>query len=391
MAPQGDIPVAADILGTIGTILWCIQLAPQIWYNWKQKKTDGFPAAMMVLWAVAAVPFGVYAIVQRFTVALQVQPQIFGSLSLVAWGQILYYNNGWKAWSATALTFGTAIAFGGIEMLLVFTLRPVYARGVNAPILVVGILAAVILIIGITPPYPEMWKRKGRVIGINFIFLSIDFAGSIFSLMALVAQQTFDYLGGILYIGVAILEGGIFLSHIIWRIKTKELRRLAKQRGVDIYDLPEAERWYPRVSRKAARAAAQDLENAQATTDTAALPVKASDVGNEPEKGSAVSALRSEPKPQAAMSETTMTSSEDEKHAEVESEQLSEKVAESSSDSPTIRQTADATSHNDAQGEAHRNLDETASQSSAGFRTPPETGRSSALSDIASRETGKPS
>lgn len=46
-----DIPVAANVLGTIGTILWCIQLVPQIWYNWRRKKTEGLPASMMLLWA----------------------------------------------------------------------------------------------------------------------------------------------------------------------------------------------------------------------------------------------------------------------------------------------------------------------------------------------------
>ena len=81
MAPQESIPVAANILGTIGTVFWCVQLVPQIWYNWRQKKTDGLPGAMMFIWALCkswqelprrpctdtvlgGVPFGVYAIVQ---------------------------------------------------------------------------------------------------------------------------------------------------------------------------------------------------------------------------------------------------------------------------------------------------------------------------------------
>ena len=33
--------VAANVTGTIGTILWCLQLVPQIWYNYKRKQTDG--------------------------------------------------------------------------------------------------------------------------------------------------------------------------------------------------------------------------------------------------------------------------------------------------------------------------------------------------------------
>lgn len=51
---DGNITVASYVLGTIGTVLWCIQLIPQIWYNWRQKKTDGFPPLMMLLWASCA-------------------------------------------------------------------------------------------------------------------------------------------------------------------------------------------------------------------------------------------------------------------------------------------------------------------------------------------------
>lgn len=48
---DGNVTVASNVLGTIGTVLWCIQLIPQIWYNYHRKKTDGFPAAMMLIWA----------------------------------------------------------------------------------------------------------------------------------------------------------------------------------------------------------------------------------------------------------------------------------------------------------------------------------------------------
>lgn len=52
MAQQKEIPVAANVLGTIGTVLWCIQLVPQIWYNWRRKNTDGLPGLMLLLWAL---------------------------------------------------------------------------------------------------------------------------------------------------------------------------------------------------------------------------------------------------------------------------------------------------------------------------------------------------
>ena len=35
--------------------------------------------------------------------------------------------------------------------------------------MVVGIIAAVLLAAGLHPPYGELWKRRGRVIGINWV------------------------------------------------------------------------------------------------------------------------------------------------------------------------------------------------------------------------------
>ncbi|KAL1979508.1 hypothetical protein VTN96DRAFT_5679 [Rasamsonia emersonii] len=92
MSETENIPVAANVLGTIGTVLWCIQLVPQIWHNWRHKKTDGLPASMMVLWATCGIPFGVYMILQQVNIPLQIQPQLFAFFSWVSWGQILYYN-----------------------------------------------------------------------------------------------------------------------------------------------------------------------------------------------------------------------------------------------------------------------------------------------------------
>ncbi|KAK8064386.1 hypothetical protein PG994_007024, partial [Apiospora phragmitis] len=231
MAPQTDIPVAANVLGTIGTILWCIQLIPQIWTNWRTKKTDGLPASMMFLWAACGVPFGVYAIIQNFNIPIQVQPQCFGVLSIVAWAQILMYSQKWATWKATVLGVVVTIAFAGIEAALILTLRVIYERGNETPPIVMGIIASILLSGGLVPPYAEIWKRRGRVVGINWVFLTMDCSGAFFSLMALVAQNTFDILGGVLYIICFALELGIFTSHLIWLLRTRKVRRDAKSQG----------------------------------------------------------------------------------------------------------------------------------------------------------------
>ena len=184
--PQRHIPTAANILGTIGTVLWCIQLIPQIWQNWRRKSTEGVPPLMMILWAVCGPPFGVYVIVQNFNIPLQVQPQCFTLLSIVTWSQTLVYGKGWSAWRATVAGIGLAALLGGIEVLLVFLFRVsllhegllqgkqlirsaqiAYERGITWPITLIGVLAVLLDVAGLVPLYIDMWKRQGRVVGIS--------------------------------------------------------------------------------------------------------------------------------------------------------------------------------------------------------------------------------
>ncbi|KAL8808890.1 MAG: hypothetical protein Q9223_005880 [Gallowayella weberi] len=240
MAPQGDIPIAANVLGTIGTVFWCIQLIPQIWYNWKQKKTDGLPGLMMFIWAVSAVPFGVYAIVQRLASMDSVNP----------------CSRKWHCLRRHPTPSRLDIENQGP-----------YSRGVEWPMTLVGVISAVLLASGLIPPYFEIAKRNGRVVGINFVFLSIDWLGAFFSLMALgvsrpssipasllkltlrnlVAQSTFDVLGGVQYIVCLLLEAGIFTSHLIFLLRTRSLRRRAKESQVKFDEMPEARRFvFPR-------------------------------------------------------------------------------------------------------------------------------------------------
>ena len=112
---------------------------------------------------------------------------------------------------------------------------------------IIGVIASIILAAGLIPPYIEIWKRNGRVVGINWMFLSMDWLGAFLSLMAIVAQTTFDPLGGVLFIIVAALESGIFMLHMIWLLRTRGLRKKAKELGIKFDDLPEARKFkWPR-------------------------------------------------------------------------------------------------------------------------------------------------
>lgn len=192
---------------------------------------------MMLLWAISGVPFGAYAIIQNFTIPIQLQSQIFMAFSLISYCQVLYYGHQWPVWKAALLGLSLAGLFAGIEAGLIFGLRVLYNRGNERGVLAIGIIASILLAVGLLPPYGEIYKRRGRVVGINFLFLSIDWCGAVFSLMALVAQNTFDVLGGVLYIICAGLELGIFLSHAIWMIRTYKIRKAAKAEGKTFDDI----------------------------------------------------------------------------------------------------------------------------------------------------------
>jgi hypothetical protein len=135
-----------------------------------------------------------------------------------------------------------------MELILILTLRGPYARGVEWPMMLMAISASLIQVAGLIPPYFELAKRSGRVIGIDFWFLTIDYAGAFFSLMAVVAQQWFDALGASLYIACMVLETGIFVSQAVWMWRVRRVRGEAKKVGLsyDEYVARHPEKKLPR-------------------------------------------------------------------------------------------------------------------------------------------------
>ena len=89
-------------------------------------------------------------------------------------------------------------------------------------------------------------KRRGRVIGIDFIFLTIDSLGAFFSLMAIVAQKIFDPLGGVMYSMCLAIELGIFASHGAWLWRTRGIRVRMKEGGKVWEEWEEAQHWEKR-------------------------------------------------------------------------------------------------------------------------------------------------
>jgi hypothetical protein len=78
---------------------------------------------MMMCWAVAGVPFGIYTISQSLNIPLQIQPQLFLLLALVTWGQCKYYDDGWLLRKTIVVIGGICALFAGIEVGAIIGIR----------------------------------------------------------------------------------------------------------------------------------------------------------------------------------------------------------------------------------------------------------------------------
>jgi len=142
--------------------------------------------------------------------------------------------------------------------------------------MLLGIVAVILQAVGLLPPYQELLEIRGRVVGIHFGFLTVDWLGAFFTLLAVVAQETFNSLGASIFIvwyvsdppiheqtlcygywsqsyGSIVIDGGTFVSHSIWLLRTRHLSASAKAAGKSFDDLPESEAYHVDVARQGSK------------------------------------------------------------------------------------------------------------------------------------------
>ncbi|KAI5364206.1 hypothetical protein Slin15195_G098640 [Septoria linicola] len=206
-----DKPAIANTFGTLGAVFWSIQLLPQIWLNYRRHNATGLRPSMMMLWAWAGVPLGVYNIVQNLNLALQVQPQILSLLSLLTWIQCYYYEHNWSLWKATSIVVPIAALMGGTELGLVYALRHGRAREVDWPVTLMAVLAALLLALGVLRHYWDTYTHR-TVRGISFVFVGIDALGDLASIISVVFERQLNILALVTYGVELTLWTGIFAA-----------------------------------------------------------------------------------------------------------------------------------------------------------------------------------
>lgn len=214
---------ASNACGIAGTICFCIQLIPQIIYQYRRRNCEGLPPIMMFLWVISSTPFSIYFCISTPNIILQIQPHLFMLFCSISYIQTLYYPPVQMNRLKICIIMATIILVdAGMEIGFILWLKPLYEKGTTWPDLIFGILAAVLLAVGLLPPYFELAKRQGRVVGINFWFLFVDSLGAYLSIISVVVG-TMDVVGIILYCIIAFMELGIFSSHFIWCCRFKWL------------------------------------------------------------------------------------------------------------------------------------------------------------------------
>ncbi|CAF3602816.1 unnamed protein product [Adineta steineri] len=141
-----------NALATIGAVLWCVQILPQIWKSWRAKSTTGLSPWLMFTWMISLWVLGIYNITQKLSIPLHIQPELCACCFLSC----------------------------AIQVGCVYALRTGIKNGVTWPIKMFGIIATVLLGGALFPQIWEIIKRK-EVVGLSIKFIIIDMLGGAFS------------------------------------------------------------------------------------------------------------------------------------------------------------------------------------------------------------------
>ncbi|WWD15906.1 hypothetical protein CI109_100330 [Kwoniella shandongensis] len=206
--------VTENVLGTIGAVLWMVQILPQIVKSYREKSTVGLSGSLMFIWALASLFLGSYIVVQRLSIPLQIQPQAFGVLGAISWCQCLYYSGRLSRNKTIAVFVGFCVIFAGFEAGSVYALWAGQDRGITWPILMYGYISAVLLAVALLPQYWEIYKLR-EVVGISMLFMIVDILGGVFSFSSLFLREELDVAAFVSYALVVVLDAIVILLAII--------------------------------------------------------------------------------------------------------------------------------------------------------------------------------
>lgn len=172
---------------------------------------------------------GVYNIISGFNIALQIQPQILTTLSLITWGQCYLYERKWSVCKVSAAVVSLALVMSGLEVALFFAVKVAVHRDMNWPLTLMAVLAAVLLSLGVMEQYLAIWKNRS-VEGISFLFCGIDALGDVTSIISVAFEPSINILGFVMYGAEFVLWCGVFACGFWFKVVPLVLSKLQTSR-----------------------------------------------------------------------------------------------------------------------------------------------------------------
>ncbi|GAA6063554.1 hypothetical protein JCM10212_002666 [Sporobolomyces blumeae] len=216
--------VAENVTGTIGTVLWCVQLIPQVWLNHKRRTTAGLHVALYTTWLFSGIFLGIYAILENINIPIILQPHCYGSLCALIFCQMVHYDRKWSLSRTVLLFLGYCVIGGGFEVGMYFAAKPGVDRGIKGASMPFGILSDLCLAAGFIPQFWQIYKDR-EVIGLSYLFLAMDTLGAVFSILSLAFKTNLDGIAFAGYLVVIIFEVAIVVLALALNPRAKRAKQ----------------------------------------------------------------------------------------------------------------------------------------------------------------------
>lgn len=140
----------------------------------------------------------------------------------------------WSLQKVIYVLVGMGTFLAGLEVALIFALKEAHSGGLSWPFTLMAVISALLLALGVGRHYIDIYQKR-TVRGISFLFVAIDAAGDLFSLLSLVFHIPFDILASVIYGTELVMWIGIMICGVVLGRGEKEE---ADQAGTE---LPQVE------------------------------------------------------------------------------------------------------------------------------------------------------
>jgi hypothetical protein len=136
----------------------------------------------------------------------------------------------WKLTRSLAVVVPMACLMAGIEAALVFALQAAKSKAIEWPLTLMAVLSAALLAAGVLTHYWDIYVHR-TVRGISFIFVGIDAAGDLFSLISVLFEPSLDIKGMAIYGTELALWLGVFACGGYFNLVPWVQKRIRSQRA----------------------------------------------------------------------------------------------------------------------------------------------------------------